>query len=134
MNRFTNGSHKIDYFAHSGIKKTLICCEVKSKRRMAYYPETGFNVSNYKHYIEIMDNYNIDTFVFFVDDFEECIYGQWLSKLGEGTIRRNVITWGLSLMKKISNLNEAEIYELRKFTSENYDYSSVKRYFNLDIQ
>ena len=28
----TEGSHKIDYFAHSGIDKKVISCEVKTKK------------------------------------------------------------------------------------------------------
>jgi len=130
----TEGSHKIDYFAHNGKEKNVICCEVKTKKRMAKYPETGFNVSAYEHYNEMLIKHNIRTFVFFVDDFEECIYGNWLDELGEGTKRGggrdSVIVFQLNKMKKITQLSNEVVAEISKHTTEKYDYSNVKKYFN----
>lgn len=128
----TDGSHKIDFFAHSGKEKKIICCEVKTKRRRAKYTDTGFDVRSYEQYMEIYYKHNIDTFVFFVDDFEECVYGQWLSLLGDGKIingKSNVIVWELSKMKRIKNLEKNVVLELKRYTKENYDYRNVKKYF-----
>ena len=128
----TNGAHKIDYFAHSGREKRIMCCEVKTKRRMAMYARTGFNISSYEQYLEIYKKHNIDTFIFFVDDFEKCIYGQWLSVLGEGIIINGyskVIVWELSTMKKIIDLTNEQVFDITKFTKEVYDYSKVVKYF-----
>jgi hypothetical protein len=128
----TDGAHKIDYFAHSGRDKKVICCEVKTKRRMAKMAFTGFNVSCYKHYMEIYEKHNIETFVFFVDDFEACVYGQWLNKLADGKViegRNSVIVWPLSSMKKIRDIDDETLTELRQYTTENYNYSNVKKYF-----
>lgn len=131
----TNGAHKIDFFAHkSGASKNVIAAEVKSKRRMAKFPSTGFNYSSYEHYQEILDKHSIDTFCFFVDDFEGCIYGSWLSKLGEGRIigggRNKVIVWGLDSMKLIRHLTFDEVNQLTEHTTEKYSYENVERYFN----
>lgn len=126
----TNGSHKIDFFAHKqDSDKNIICVEAKSKKRMACYIETGFNYSNYLHYIEIQEKYGIDTYVYFIDDFEECIYGSWLKDLGEGNKMGEVITWPLQKMQFHRWLNENELIELKEYTKENYDYSKVKKYF-----
>ena len=126
----TNGSHKIDYFAHHGNNKNVIALEAKTKKRMAKMCKTGFNYDNYLHYKEIEEKHNIPTYIFFVDDFEECIYGQWLDKLGEGQIIKNVIVWPLEKMNKIRDLLKEEIEELKKNSAkDNYDYTAVKPYF-----
>jgi hypothetical protein len=130
----TDGSHKIDYFAHNGKEKNVICCEVKTKRRMALYPETGFNLSAYDHYNDMLIKHNIKTFVFFVDDFEKCIYGNWLHELGDGkkrgSGRDSVIVFSLEKMIKITDLQDDVINEISKYTTEKYDYSKTKKYFN----
>lgn len=125
-----DGAHKIDFFAHkSGAKKKVIAVEVKSKRRMAFRLETGFNYSNYLHYKEILEDHNIDTFFFFVDDFEECIYGAWLSQLGEGCRIGDVIVWSLRLMKVIRKLTKEEVSHLKNKTNERIDYTNVVKFF-----
>ena len=96
------------------------------------YARTGFNISSYEQYLEIYKKHNIDTFIFFVDDFEKCIYGQWLSVLGEGIIINGyskVIVWELSTMKKIIDLTNEQVFDITKFTKEVYDYSKVVKYF-----
>lgn len=129
----TEGSHKVDYFAHSEKEKNVICAEVKTKRRMAFHERTGFNYSNYLHYKELYEKHKIPTYIFFVDDFEKCIYGQWLHKLGEGVVMgtgwNEVIVWDLNLMDKKRELTESEVLEISKYTKENYDYSGVIKYF-----
>lgn len=126
----TNGPHKIDYFAHSGSKKRVIAVDAKTKKRMARYCETGINTSTLIHYKEIMERHNMPVYLYFVDDFEECIYGQWLEKLGDGTERKNVTLWHLSKMEFIRELNKDEVEELRLYSQkDNYDYTDVQKYF-----
>ena len=99
----TDGAHKIDFFAHNGKEKNVICIEAKAKKRMAYFEETGFNYDSYLHYLEVQEKHSIPTYIFFIDEFEKCIYGQWLHKLGNG-IRRsscNVIVWPLASLTEV---------------------------------
>lgn len=131
----TEGSHKIDFFAHrADIKKQVICIEAKAKKRMACYYETGFDYRSYLHYMELLEKYNIESYVYFIDDFEECIYGAWLSNLGEGIRRGNneddVIVWNLSKMELYRKLSEEELIELKKYTKQYYDYSKTEKYFD----
>lgn len=126
----SNGSHKIDYFCHSGNEKKVICAEVKTKRRMAMKPKTGFNLSSYNHYLDMKTKHNIDTFVFFVDDFEKKIYGQWLSKLTEFEIINDVIVFPLLQMKVIRDLKELEIQQISEYSTVNYSYDNVKPFFD----
>jgi len=129
----SEGAHKIDFFAHKeDAQKKIICVEAKAKKRMAIYCETGFNYTNYLHYKEIYEKHNIETFVYFIDDFEECIYGALLSELGEGTRRANVIVWDLGRMNPYRKLTHSELVELKKYTQVNYDYSKAEKYFDDD--
>jgi hypothetical protein len=121
----TNGAHKIDYFAHSGQNKSVICCEVKTKARMAWKCKTGFNISCYNHYNELKIKHNINTFIFFVDDFEKCVYGQWLHLLNNPEYIKDSIVWPLNQMKLIRKLNEYEINEILIYSQRKYDYSNV---------
>jgi len=128
----TEGSHKIDFFTHHGEQKRVVCVEVKAKRRMAKYQKTGFNYDCYLQYKELWDKHKIPTYVFFIDDFEECIYGNWLNELGEGWRPPNynkVIVWDLDKMKFLRKLTPVEIFEANQYTKENYDYSKVSKYF-----
>jgi len=126
----TNGSHKVDYFCHSGNEKKVICAEAKTKRRMAVRPATGFNINCHEHYAELLKKYNIKTFVFFIDDFERCIYGQWLHLLGNGQKYGNVIVWPLDKMKLIRDLTQHEINKISEFSTIKYDYTNTIKYFH----
>lgn len=112
----TKGAHKIDFFAHrEDIEKRIICIEAKAKRRMAKHTKTGFNLNAYLHYKEIQEKYNIETYVYFIDDFEGWVYGNWLNELGEGmlplsenlSIRYGLERWIL--------FNEFENFIINKF-------------------
>ena len=126
-----DGPHIIDFFAHKR-DKDLICLDVKTKRRLARYPRTGFNHNNYLEYIKLQEQHNLRVFILFVDDFECYAYGEWLDKLGEGYIMDNyekVIVWDLDKMKIIRELTEDEVVELTKYTTENWNYSNTNKFF-----
>ena len=126
----TEGSHKIDFFAHSGKSKDVVCCEVKTKPRMKKFPKTGFNISCYKHYLEVHNKYSIPVFCAFVDEFERCIYGNWLSELGEPDYIGSVVVWHLGKMKKIADLTDPQVDEINSLRDSKYNYSDVKPFFN----
>jgi len=134
----SDGAHKIDFFAHKeSAEKKIICIEAKAKKRMAKYYETGFNFNAYLHYKEIQEKHNIDTYVYFIDDFEGCIYGAWLNDLGEGRQVPGdtglVIVWDLSKMELYRKLTENELIELKQYTKNgSYDYSKIEKYFDDD--
>ena len=126
----SDGAHKIDFFAHNGTNKRVVAIEAKAKKRMAKFTKTGFNTSNLIHYKEIEKRHSIPTFIYFVDEFEGCVYGQWLSKLSDGCEKGCVTVWELSEMEFIRWLTAEEIKELKECSNkDNYDYSTVKKYF-----
>lgn len=127
-------AHKIDYFAHNGKQKRVIAVEAKTKKRMATKPKTGFNTNALEHYREIEQKHNIPTFVFFIDDFEMCVYGQWLSKLTNPETINNVTVWLLDEMKFIRWLTESEIKELQQFgENKTYNYKNTIKFFKKNL-
>lgn len=130
----SEGAHKIDFFAHNGADKKVVAIEAKSKKRMAKCTKTGFNTTNLIHYKEIERRHSIPTFIYFVDEFEECVYGQWLSKLSDGCEKGIVTVWELSEMEFIRWLTPKEVLELKECSKpDNYDYSNVQQFFKSTI-
>jgi len=131
----TPGSHKIDFFAHKpDSDKKVIAVEAKAKKRMAKYQMTGFNYSSYLHYKEIQEEYNMDTYVYFIDDYEGYVYGAWLSDLGEPNNipgrTGDVVVWELKKMQLFRKLTIEEIKEIEQYTKDIYDYSKAIKYFD----
>jgi len=127
----TKAAHLIDYFG-LGKNKKLYCFEVKTKRRMAKYDKTGFELRHWQEYLHLTARHNVDIFFFFVDDFEECIYGAWLSKLKQSFAHiGSQVVFPLSLMTKIEELPSEIIETLTSHTTENYNYDYTKKFFQV---
>lgn len=73
------GPHCFDKVAIKN-KKEMLIAEVKTKAARLYYPDTGFNLRNYREYQAIKEKYNVPIFVFFVDEKKRRVYGNWLAK------------------------------------------------------
>ncbi len=127
------GSHKVDIFCHEKTNKKIQCVESKAKKRMWKRPMSGCNLNSYEEYKDLYMNNYIDTFLIFTDDFEEWIYGQFLSQLSDGQIINGksgkVIVWPLSQMIKIKKLTSEQLIELRKFSKPDSNYDNVKKFF-----
>lgn len=135
----TKGPHKTDYFLHSGFEKKIICCDVKTKRRYFKTPKTGLNESSFYHYKEILEKHNIDVLLVFIDDFEERIYGNWLSEIKDKAKYGNnnetpLKVWHLKHFKMIRKLTEEELNELKPLTTKKYKeyYLNTPLYFTED--
>jgi len=134
----TDSPHKIDYFAHKGKSKDVIAVEIKTKKRMCTSDETGFDEYDYIHYKEVQKKHNMTVYIYFVDDFEECIYYQTLEKLGEGRLLKNnnIRVWELEKMDFIRELSDVELLKLRAYPSDDdkYDYSNTTQFFGKDVK
>jgi len=130
-----DGAHPFDKLCASKDKKTVFIAEVKAKARRNYYPDTGIDIRSFNDYMNIKNKYNINIFIFFVDEMEKRIYGNWLSIL---TKRRKIkhknklidypkeeggiIYFPIEVMKYISNLTEEQINILKETSTRNYKY------------
>ena len=74
-------AHPIDSFIVHGQKFTVCAADIKTKPKRSAYPDTGINMSHYGTYCYIKNVNNIPVFLFFVDEDEKRIYGNWLEFL-----------------------------------------------------
>jgi hypothetical protein len=84
-----DGAHPFDRLCATLDKKILFVNEYKTKPYRLYYPDTGFNLSQYKGYVYTRDKYNMDIFICFVDEIKKEAYGNWLRKLENEIIVSN---------------------------------------------
>lgn len=130
----TSAAHCFDKLAIKD-KRILIIAEIKTKARRNYYPDTGFNLKHFYEYKYISKKYNIPVFIFFVDEMIGKIYGNWLKKLEQKIIirykekqlsypliRNKIIYFPLKQMKKIAELKNNEIEQLKQLNKRNYNY------------
>jgi hypothetical protein len=143
-----NTSHPFDKIIASPDKKKILIAEVKTKSRRNKYPDTGIDISHFKEYSYIMRKYNLPVFLFFVDEYLEKVYGNFLSKLIQEKeviyyYRRNehtsenrltltypfkskngIIYFLLTDMKIIHTIPKEIANKMRKLSTRNYGYSS----------
>ena len=109
-----------------GKNRFFYIAEVKTKPARRIYPDTGIDIRHYISYKAAWQAQNLDTFLFFVDDGKNEIYGNWLSDLerkitvlhgGKALeyplIQQNIIYFPLVLMKHIYKLKQEEIQKLK---------------------
>lgn len=75
-NTETDCSHPVDFIVFNGDKYDDILSfhEVKVKPRRFIKFDTGVDITVWHRYIRIMKKYNVDLFIYFIDEIEECIY------------------------------------------------------------
>lgn len=129
------GAHLIDFFCHKE-SKNIIGAEVKTKRRTikrfwGNVPGTGCNTKVFREYMHLQEKHNIDVKMFFVDQFERCIYGGWLSDISPGHkfLPGGQVIFRLDLMQVFYNLSAHQIEELKRLTKQGIHYSGVAKYF-----
>ena len=139
---FSDKAHPFDRLVASKDKKRIFVLEVKTKKSRKYYPDTGFNYSNYQDYDNIKQKYGLDIYITFVDDLEQEVYGNYLKELEkdreiklrgktihypkiENKNGEKIKYYPLEAMENIKKLNKEEIEQLNKLSNENYKYSSL---------
>lgn len=130
----TKSAHAFDRLAIKD-KKQVVIVEVKTKPRRLYYPDTGIDIKHYNTYKEISKKHNIPVYLFFVDEEEGYIYGNYLSNLTEicivkqrrkeiqyPLIEKNIIYFPLSKMNKLYKLTDKQIKFLKENSTRNINY------------
>ena len=123
----TDGAHLFDLLIYR--KDTgVMAAEVKTKPRRNKYPDTGFNYRNYECYKQFTEEHNIKMFVYFIDELEGKIYGNYLDELDKPRISsgkkypldsNSIRYYPLDAMKIIRLLTDDEKNELRKLQEIN---------------
>ena len=130
----TDNPHAFDRLAIKN-KEILIIAEVKTKARRLKYPDTGFNINHYNTYKNIQTKHNLNVFMFFVDEENKSIYGNWIKELEKevkinhnGRLLEyplrwdNIIYFPLANMKKICDISDCDAKILSDLTTKNEIY------------
>lgn len=115
-------------------KKNIAIVEIKTKARMNNLNATGFETRHLNEYKYILDKYGIDIFIFWVDEFLQCVYGNTLTELlkeykaKDGNYPRQlcdgkITIFSLEKMNKYFSLEEDICNDLKSFTLRTYDYN-----------
>lgn len=135
------GAHPFDRLCASRDKKTIFIAEVKTKPARVFMPDTGINLKSYNEYKFVMDRYNINVVMFFVDQDRAKVYGNQLSILvepfkieHEGKVidypriekskyGKEIIYFPLAKMIHIDNIARDVLDNLKVLSSRNANYA-----------
>lgn len=128
-------AHPFDRLCASQDKTQLFIAECKAKARRSYYPDTGINVKSYKQYKFIVEKYHLPLWLFFIDEYEQKIYGNELTKLETETtiiykgkeikyplVQDGIIYFPLSLMIVYAEIDEYSAEKLKDVSERSWDY------------
>ena len=134
------GAHPFDRLCAKQNKKYLCIVEVKAKARRTHYPDTGINLKAYNEYLFLQNKYDIDVWLFFVDEAAGTIYGGKLHEISvdcfesynNKTLKyplrqtnkrgKEEIYFPLKKMKTIYTLSREEVAQLKQHSTRNYEY------------
>ena len=117
-----NGSFTTDAFCRSKkTNKIEFNLEVKTKPRMKFYEQTGYDLNDHYKYLSLRSH----TCVMFVDHITESIYYGWVHKLNAdpGKIEqqsKNYILFPLSAMTEYRKLTTIEVDQLKEASNSSY--------------
>jgi len=130
----TDGGHPFDRLAVKDREKIIIA-EVKTKAHRNLYPDTGINVKHYNEYKAVSEKYGIRVFLFFVDEMNGKVYGNFLDELEKPQAvthsgrklyyplrQKDIIYFPLKSMIVVGHLTEQQIKILREYSTRNYEY------------
>jgi hypothetical protein len=128
-------AHPFDRLCASPDKRTIFVADAKAKPARKYYPDTGINIKTFNEYKYIQDKYNIDVFLFFVDEDAMRIYGEFLRVLEKPRrIEHNgkelryplmqppIIYFPLSIMRNIAPIKPDDVAMLKHYSTRSLDY------------
>lgn len=124
------GTHVVDFYAQYKGKK-LFAVEVKTYPRRAFFDQTGIDAADYETYLHLLKDQDIDTVIFWVDEFERMIYQNRISILRRfAQPHDGKVYFGLGAMRKIRRLTDEEVQAIRGRSVTDYGlYEGVKRFF-----
>jgi Holliday junction resolvase-like predicted endonuclease len=130
----TEKAHAFDFLAIKG-KQQLLFAEVKTKAKTNKWPATGIDIKHFNEYKFILEKYNIDFILFFVDEHpdQQRVYCQKLSCLIEEcqidgelypntTMCKGIILFPLQKMIHVRDLTDDEAKTLKQLSTRNYEY------------
>jgi hypothetical protein len=132
----TEAAHAFDMMVWEG-KTNPIIVDIKTKASRLHYPDTGFDTPDFEKYLEVSEKHNMRVVIFFVDEVRKEIYYAPLDKLVEPVtivhkgkeLHYPFEKWGITFfplesMKKLCDLTDEQVKELKELTNSNYNYAA----------
>jgi len=131
------GRHNFDMLAVKNDGSECMMVDVKTKARLNAWPATGINQEAFECYWELSRRHNMKFWLVFVDEHQNEIYGNYLTKLEEpmhldGQSYPRIITgskgellriWSLKQMNHIAWIGGDMAEQLKIYSQRNYEYS-----------
>jgi len=119
----TSGPHWFDIVA-TREKKEMICIDVKTKARLNKWKAQGIDVKHHDDYMNLIEKYGVEFWLFFVDDKNGDIHAANLKRLTNSfNPCKGIIAWPLDQMHKVNKIKKEEIQKLSSFDTRNYKYN-----------
>lgn len=130
-----DGPHPFDRLCATPDKRRLLVVESKCKPHRRWYPDTGINRRHYDEYCYLRQVYRLDTFLAFVDEDEQKIYGNLLTVLDRPRIVTHLFQdleyplemggiryFPLEAMETIATLDAEVLVRIRNLSERNPDF------------
>ena len=119
--------HLVDFLCYQP-GSPLIAVEVKTYPRQYISASTGIDFEDF----ELYDSQCAETYIFFVDPFEEMIYFQRITILKKSAYRSGGKAYfPLKYMKPVRRLTRFEVEKIKHYSSINWNlYKKTERFFN----
>lgn len=127
--------HPFDRLCSNKDGSIVFIADIKTKARRKYYPDTGIDLCHFNKYQAISEKYGVKVFIFFVDEGEQRIYGNYLHVLNSKRIivwddktleypikSNNIIYFPIQLMRDICSLSKEKTEELKQLSTRSYEY------------
>lgn len=136
----TKKSHPVDLIVFDGKDDKMIYVEIKTKPRRCFYEDTGINLKScWKRYNRLINRFKVNLFIYFIDEFEECIYSINLNKIIKNFkfhVEDKIIYFNLCDCEFQRFLTKEELESIRNIRIENNypipnetNYINTKKYF-----
>jgi hypothetical protein len=131
-----DGAHPFDRLCATADKRNVFIADIKAKPRRKFFPDTGINLKHYHEYKHISQKHGLRIFLFFVDESERRVYGNWLHVLEKPTVvvrddgRRisyplrgqGIIYFPLDNMQHVAEIDSEQAQKLKDLSSRNEKY------------
>jgi Holliday junction resolvase len=114
-------SHLIDFTITKNNKTIFV--DAKTKPRRLYYDDTGFDLADFHKYKNLQLIKKNKVLVIFIDYVSKSVYGNTIMELDKQyKIKGNIIYFPLSNMRKLFDLTDEAIKQLKGSTTANMKY------------
>jgi len=129
-----DGAHPFDFLCATTNKKNMVIADAKAKAPFNYQfknaHRTGIDTTHYEQYGLLGKKYNMNVWLFFIDEELEYMYGNRLKDLDKQAITKDVggskRLFRLYDMKVVSKLSDDQVEFLKANSTRRHPYINTK--------